>query len=127
MLDAQGNIVGRADQAKTSMAHQVSRSGLAGIYPATSKMPTWQIAECADLVLDIVKGIDDPMPAELRSRLGLPQLYEAYRSIHRPDSIEAAERGVDRLKFDEALALQVTMAYRRADARRPYRGLGAAI
>ena len=116
MLDAQGNIVGRADQAKTSMAHQVSRSGLVGIYPATSKMPTWQIAECADLVLDIVKGIDDPMPAELRSRLGLPQLYEAYRSIHRPDSIEAAERGVDRLKFDEALALQVTMAYRRADA-----------
>lgn len=118
MLDAQGNIVGRADQAKTSMANQVSRSGLVGIYPATSKMPTWQIAECTDLVLDILNGLDDPMPADLRSRLGLPELIEAYRSIHRPQSIEAAELGVDRLKFDEALALQVTMAYRRADAAR---------
>lgn len=116
MLDEHGTIVGRADETKTSMANRVSRSGLVGIYPATSKMPTWQIAECADLVLELLKGTDDPMPAELRSRLGLPEFYEAYESIHRPESIEAAELGVDRLKFDEALSLQVTMAYRRRDA-----------
>lgn len=116
MLDARGNIVGRADQAKASMANQVSRSGLVGIYPATSKMPTWQISECTDLVLNLLAGVDDPMPPELRSRVGLPELIEAYRSIHRPESIDDAEQGIDRLKFDEALALQVTMAYRRADA-----------
>lgn len=116
MLDTQGKIVGRADQAKASMAAQVTRSGLVGLYPASSKIPTWQIGECANFVLQILDGLSDPMPAELRTELELPELMDAFAGIHRPESLTQAERGVKRLKFDEALALQVTMAYRRADA-----------
>ena len=118
MLDDKGKIVGRAAPGKRSMAAHVSRSGLVGLYPATSKIPTWQVGECANLVLEGLTGLGDPMPAELRRRLGLPDLLTAYTQVHRPDSLEDAEQGIERLKFDEALALQVTMARRRADAAR---------
>ena len=118
MLDANGRIVGRADPDKISMASHVSRAGLVGLYPATSKIPTWQVGQCAGIVLDGLAGLPDPMPAELRKRLDMPELLEAYTQIHRPDSLEGVEAGLERLKLDEALALQVTMAYRRADAAR---------
>ncbi len=116
MLDSRGQIVSRANEEKSSMVAMVSRSGLVGIYPATSKIPTWRVGECANFVLQTLDDVGDPMPAALRDRLGLPKLLDAYAEIHRPDSLVGAERGVARLKFDEALALQVTMAYRRADA-----------
>ncbi|WP_424224667.1 ATP-dependent DNA helicase RecG [Brooklawnia sp.] len=118
MLDSRGHIVGRASQEKSSMAAMVSRSGLVGIYPASSKIPTWRVGECANFALQTLDDAPDPMPAELRERLGLLKLLDAYSEIHRPDSLAGAERGVARLKFDEALALQVTMAFRRADASR---------
>ncbi|MGI5951919.1 MAG: DEAD/DEAH box helicase, partial [Brooklawnia sp.] len=118
MLDSRGRIVGRAARTKAAMAAQVSRSGLVGLYPATSKLPTWQIAECANFALLTLDELIDPMPAELRDQLELPELLAAYHDIHRPQSVAAAQRAIERLKFDEALALQVTMAYRRADATR---------
>lgn len=116
MLDSRGRIVGRANEEKSAMAAMVSRSGLVGIYPASSKIPTWRVGECASFVLQTLDGVGDPMPAALRDRLGLLSLLDAYSEIHRPDTLAGAERGVARLKFDEALALQITMAYRRADA-----------
>lgn len=115
MIDADGNIVGRANDSKTAMAHQVTRSGMLGIYPATAKMKTWQIAGCANLVLDMLAGLDDPMPVAVRQQLGLMELLAAFTEIHRPASVADIDQAVARLKFDEALALQVTMAYRRAD------------
>lgn len=118
MLDKAGRIVGRATEAKASMAAVVSRSGLIGLYPATSKIPTWQVAECANFVLSSLGGLPDPMPDELRERLGVPTLLDAYAEIHQPASLAATEAGIERVKWDEALALQVTMAYRRADAAR---------
>ena len=36
--------------------------------------------------------------------------------MHQPQDFEQVERGRDRLRFDEAFGLQLTMAYRRADA-----------
>lgn len=116
MLDAAGRIVGRADPDRVSMASHVSRAGLVGLYPATSKIPTWQVGECAGIVLDALADLPDPMPEYLRRAHDLPALMAAYTQVHRPDTAEAAEAGVERLKWDEALALQVTMARRRADA-----------
>ncbi len=115
MLDEHGNIVGRSNEEKSLMAAQVSRSGLVGIYPATSKLPTWQIAECAGLVLDLLAGLDDPLPSGIRDSHDLPGLLEAFTEIHRPSTQQLVDRAVKRLKFDEALMLQLTMAYRRAD------------
>lgn len=116
MLDETGVIVGHADEKKASMATHVSRSGLVGIYPATAKIPTWSVGEYANFVLDGLEHLPDPMPADLRADLDLPELLAAYRGIHRPDDLTQPPKAMDRLKFDEALALQVTMARRRAEA-----------
>lgn len=114
MLDDSGHIVSGA---KTSHAMaSVTRGGLVGIYPASGQLRTWTIAECAGLALDLLAGVEDPLPEWLRRAAGVIDLEEAFRAIHQPVSRSDIERGKDRLRFDEAFAMQLTMARRRADA-----------
>jgi len=105
------------------------------VYPAANGLPTWTIARCVRVVLDTLEEPPDPLPAELRARHGLVELDAALRDIHRPASRAALAAARTRLKWDEALALQLTLAQRRAAARarpataRPPRagGLGEAF
>ena len=120
MLDAGGDIVARFreklvnKEAHQAMARQVTRSGLVGIYPATAKLPTWQVGECADIVLGWLAGLTDTLPESIVADEGLPSLISAFEAIHRPQDMSHVEAGLARLKFEEALSLQLTMAYRRA-------------
>lgn len=118
MLDTQGHIVGRADETKRAMADVVTRSGVIGLYPASAKLPTWQIAACAWLVLDDLQGLQDPLPAWVRAQADVMDLLAAFEQLHRPSSPELVAPAQRRLKYQEALSLQVTMAYRRAAANR---------
>lgn len=112
MLDAEGHIVGTSE-AKQRMA-TLSRSGLVGVYPATAKLQTWKVAECARLALQALSGAEDPWPSWVREQAGVVELTTAFAYVHRPMSLDEAERGAHRLRFDEALATQLTMARRRA-------------
>jgi len=114
MLDADGRILGTSEE-KARMA-SLAQSGLVGMYPATSKLPTWKVAECARLALESLPPFEDPWPAWLRQKAGVVDLATAFRDVHRPESLADAERGAQRMLFDEAMATQVTMAYRRHDA-----------
>ncbi len=114
MMDATGRIVANSEE-KERLA-SLSSGGLVGMYPATAKLPTWKVAECARLVLDTLPGLDDPWPEWLREQAGVLGLAEAFRAVHEPQSLVEAARGAERLIFDEAMATQLTMAYRRADA-----------
>ncbi|MFZ1410378.1 MAG: ATP-dependent DNA helicase RecG [Micropruina sp.] len=114
MLDQAGHIVGRSEQ-KQLMA-TLSQSGLVGLYPATAKLPTWTIAECARLALQTLDDAEDPWPEWVREAGDQPALLDALSAIHHPVSRAEAARGAERLIFDEAFATQLTMAYRRADA-----------
>ena len=114
MLDEHGAIVARGDDKHKTMARQVTRSGLVGIYPASAKIPTWTVSECANIVLDALIGLPDTLPADVVAVERLPTLIDAFAAIHRPDDLAGVEAATSRLKFEEALALQVTMAYRRA-------------
>ena len=118
MLDAEGRIVGRADETKRAMADVVTRSGMIGLYPASAKLPTWQIAACAWLVLDSLQALPDPLPEWVRVQADLMDLLAAFEQLHRPTSPQLVARAQRRLKYQEALNLQVTMAYRRAAASR---------
>ena len=115
MLNEDGLIVGRADDKHVSIARQVRRSGLIGIYPAAAKLPTWQISECAGIALDGLAGLPDSLPDAVVAAENLPGLVQAFEALHRPDTPQRVESGLARLKFEEALALQLTMAYRRAN------------
>jgi len=87
------------------------------VYPAISKLPSWKIANCVELVLESLDEIPDYLPDALRLAEGYPTLDQAYRRIHRPESREEADQARARLTFDEALLLQLLLAKRRIDLR----------
>nr|WP_231994744.1 ATP-dependent DNA helicase RecG [Vaginimicrobium propionicum] len=113
MLDENGHPIGRGNQDKIKLAERLQRSTAIGIYPANKHVDTWQVADAAMVATDLLAGIKDPMPKNLRAEYDLPDLYQAISDIHRPKDLASFERGKYRLKFDEALALQVAMATRR--------------
>ncbi|MDQ1652558.1 MAG: ATP-dependent helicase RecG, partial [Cryptosporangiaceae bacterium] len=94
--------------------------GLIPVYPAANGVPTWVIARCVRVALDTLPEVEDPLPDELRARRRLVGLADALRGIHRPDSWPTLNAARLRLKWDEALVLQTTLAQRRlAAAQRP--------
>ena len=89
---------------------------LVPIYPASGKVSTFVVQRAVRLVLDQLDPQPDPLPDVLRTRHGLLDLMAALRSIHQPWSWAAVEQAKERLKWDEAFALQVTLAQRRLAA-----------
>ncbi|MFP5282708.1 MAG: ATP-dependent DNA helicase RecG [Actinomycetes bacterium] len=114
ILNDAGGVVGGAKHNRVLAA--VSQTTLVGLYPASSKIRTWTIAESVGLALDFLSGIEDPLPAEIREAAGVVELEAAFRAVHQPQSRGDIARGLERLRFEEAFALQLTMARRRADA-----------
>ena len=86
------------------------------VYPAAQGMPTWSIEKCVRQVLDTFEVDEDPMPPELLARYGLPDLEKALRGIHRPENWAHLEKSRQRLKWDEAMAVQLIFAQRRHSA-----------
>jgi len=103
-----------------------ARKSLIPIYLAVGRLHTWTVTEIVRTVLDLVEEPVDLIPEEIRVRRDLPTRAQALRGIHTPDSwpeIHAARR---RLRYEEALLLQLVLARRRAQtaaqvtrARRP--------
>jgi ATP-dependent DNA helicase RecG len=79
------------------------------IYPASGKLPSWKIQQSISLVLDTLGEILDPLPEEFRELFQYPSKRDAFINVHRPESIESAERALARLTFDEALLLQLIL------------------
>ncbi len=90
------------------------------IYPATKDVSSWVLQRSVKLLLDPSGGfgslVEDPLPEELRARHHLPWLPAALLDIHRPTEMEDVHRARHRLKWDEALTLQLTLAARRRAA-----------
>ena len=86
------------------------------IYPATGKLASWQIADSVRIVLDVLDVPDDPIPAAVRTAHELIGYADALRGIHRPADWSEVSRSQSRLKWDEALVLQVALAQRRRAA-----------
>ena len=91
-------------------------TGLIAVYPATTTMPSWNIAKAVRIALDVVDVGPDPLPDEIRDRHGLLDLQQALRWVHVADTMEQTRRARQRLKWDEAFVLQTVLAQRRAAA-----------
>ncbi|MEN2740701.1 ATP-dependent DNA helicase RecG [Microbacterium sp. X-17] len=83
------------------------------IYPATSTMPSWQIAKSVGLVLDALGPLDDPLPDDLRRAEGLLPIRDAIDRVHRPDFEEQIRPAVHTLRWHEALVLQTALLQQR--------------
>ncbi len=97
------------------------------IYPQSEKvqLATWELAafveealrRCAD------RGIGDPVPAEVRRRLGLVDREVALRSIHLPETMRDKEQARRRLAFDELLRVQLLLVLRKRMLERDAKGV----
>jgi ATP-dependent DNA helicase RecG len=87
------------------------------LYPATASVPTWKISRAVRTVLDPLTEADvpDPIPAGLLAARGHRGLLASLRDVHVPEDDEAWARGQARLRYEEALTLQATLAQRRAE------------
>lgn len=83
------------------------------VYPATAKVQSWDLLRCVRQVLDQLDPIDDPLPESLRTEHDLLPVSDALRLIHLPEHKADIEQARGRLRFDEALALQLVLAERR--------------
>ncbi|MEB3983800.1 ATP-dependent DNA helicase RecG [Mycobacterium sp. 663a-19] len=83
------------------------------IYPASARLQSWDIFACMRQVLDVLDPVPDPLPAELRARLGLIPEDEALRAIHLSEDERERQRARERLTFDEAVGLQWALVARR--------------
>ncbi len=92
---------------------------LVAVYPATKDVASWVISRAVRLALDTVQLPVDPVPEPIRRRLGLVELTQALRGMHRPTSIADRDAARRRLSFDEALAVQLVLARRRAETQAP--------
>jgi ATP-dependent DNA helicase RecG len=91
--------------------------GVIPIYPLSEGLTNALVQRSVAQVLKVLGTIDDPVPEVLLATHGLVDLDTALRNIHRPDSPEKLEHAQHRLRYDEALALQLVLARRRARAR----------
>ena len=83
------------------------------IYPASTKVQSWDIYSCVRQVLDVLDPVDDPLPADLRAEHHLISEDEALRAIHLAEDERERRRARERLTFDEAVGLQWALATRR--------------
>jgi len=87
------------------------------IYPATSTLASWQIANSVALVLDGLHGsLPDPLPPQVRTERGLLTAARAYELIHRPQKDADYFRARDTLRFHEAFILQTALLKQKAGA-----------
>ena len=87
---------------------------LVPVYRATEDVTPKKLRELVSAALDSVRDVPDPLPAGLKARRALPLKADALHTLHRPRSLDEAERARSRLAFEELLVLQLGLARRRA-------------
>ena len=89
------------------------------IYPATGSLASWAIARAVGMVLDHLDDADvpDPVPADVRERVGYASHAECLRALHQPETDEDYQQARKALAFAEAFVLQVGLAAQRRGVR----------
>lgn len=83
------------------------------IYPASSKVQSWDIYACVRQVLDVLDPSDEPLPESFLREHNLIGEDEALRAIHTAEKVVERDAAIERLTYDEAIGLQWALAQRR--------------
>jgi ATP-dependent DNA helicase RecG len=92
---------------------QVHTGRIVPVHPAGEGVSTGVIRRLVHEALRRLPPLPDPIPDDVRDRQGLPQLGEAVRDIHFPETDENERRARQRLKFDELFFLELGVAFRK--------------
>jgi ATP-dependent DNA helicase RecG len=88
------------------------------VYPASAKMPSWKISQCAQLAIGSLEEIQDFLPTSIRDKHKYPSLHQALVQLHQPADLDHAELSRERLTFDEAFLLQSLLVMRRIELKK---------
>ena len=107
-----GDLAGmaRSAQGESGVDMSIFARPLTPVYPATAKIQTWDIFRCVLDVFDKLDAIQDPLPAAMRAEHGLMGLEQALRWIHLAERRAEVDDAKERLRFDEAVAVQLVLA-----------------
>jgi ATP-dependent DNA helicase RecG len=86
--------------------------GTRPLYPLTDGVTQRLIHELVGRCLPCLAEVDDPLPADVRAKADLPPLADACRWAHRPADLAEADRGRERLLFDQILPIELAMRRR---------------
>ncbi|AVZ39634.1 MULTISPECIES: ATP-dependent DNA helicase RecG [unclassified Dietzia] len=90
------------------------------IYSASKSVTSWDLLGAIVTAIRALVPVVDPLDDTVLAAAGLMGLDEALRKAHLPETVKDADRAGYRLRFDEAIALQLLLgARRRAVARDP--------
>jgi ATP-dependent DNA helicase RecG len=131
---AQVTVFGKVDRfrGRQQMTNPVvdligNRTGrIIPVYPQSEKagLVTWEVADWVSEALRRVQpGFADPLPEVWQEDLGLVGRDWAFRQIHEPESMGAAQSARKRLAFDELLRLQIVLVMRKRAVEREAVGL----
>jgi ATP-dependent DNA helicase RecG len=95
------------------------------VYPQSEKagLTTWDVATWIEEALERAGELVDPLDEEWRDRLDLTDRTWAFRQIHVPESLAAAQAARKRLAFDELFRLQMTLVMRKRAVEREATGI----
>lgn len=89
---------------------------LVPVYPETARVSSKWIRGRLNFVFDKVKGeVEEFLPLEVLEKLFSPNFLEALEYVHYPKELEDAEKGKERLGFNELLFHQLKSLYRKSD------------
>ncbi|UVE95668.1 ATP-dependent DNA helicase RecG [Dietzia sp. B32] len=83
------------------------------VYAAREGVTSWDLLGAVVTALRALVPVVDPLDDTVRSVAGLMDLDDALRKAHLPDTAEEKDQAGYRLRFDEALALQLLLGARR--------------
>ncbi|MFG0257393.1 MAG: ATP-dependent DNA helicase RecG [Phycisphaerales bacterium JB043] len=84
------------------------------VYPATESLPSRRLESIISSVLEpTLVNVEDHLPEGYRAERSLPELRDAYRSLHTPATMEETSEGRRRLVYDELFLLQLAQAMRK--------------
>ncbi len=83
------------------------------IYPASTKLQSWDIFKCVRQVLAVLDPVPDPLPDTVIAEHDLISEDRALRAIHLAEDEAERRRARERLTFDEAVGLQWALVTRR--------------
>ncbi len=83
------------------------------IYPASTRLQSWDIFACVRQVLDVLDPVPDPIPDSVLRQRNLISEDQALRAVHLAESDDERRRALERLTFDEAVGLQWALVQRR--------------
>jgi ATP-dependent DNA helicase RecG len=98
---------------------QDPRAGeLMPVHPATEQLKPHRIRQWMEQAVALAPNLIEPLPAELRARLGLAGVGDAIAAVHFPERKEDVEDALERLAFEELFLYQAILATRKRSHRK---------